>query len=214
MVGNRKLSNAPACYVLKHRRTEPHHKSTGGVPAIRKRKQRPSARVVIRDLGHDVDGSPPIRPLNRSGREAGSKRTPATMGALLGKLCAEVRRLYGGHKVQSARRGALKLKLTGKHPAQITPTMIKTPISTSRSVPVAAEMKNKSPNDRNCMIRLPISKEAALHRLDGVSRGHDDGAASRRSLTRASGAKHSHPNPNLNRDLAFNLFNLILFFNT
>lgn len=63
--------------------------------------------------------------------------------------------------MQSARRGALKLKLTGKRPAQITPTMIKTPISTKRSVPVAAEMKNKSPNDRNCMIRLPISKEAA-----------------------------------------------------
>lgn len=89
--------------------------------------------------------------------------------------------------------------MEGKRPAQITPTMIKTPTSTSRSVPVAAEMKNQSPNDRNCMIRLPnLPKKRPLHPLDGVSRGHDDGAASRRSLTRASGAKHSHPNQNLN----------------
>lgn len=42
-------------------------------------------------------------PPHRSGREAGSRRTPVTMGASLGKLCAEVRRHYGGHKVQFAR---------------------------------------------------------------------------------------------------------------
>ena len=39
--------------------------------------------------------------------------------------------------------------------AQIRPTIIKTPISIMRSVAVAAEMRNKSPNDR-CMICLTI----------------------------------------------------------
>lgn len=69
---------------------------------------------------------------------------------------------------------ALRTSLRSSPLAQITPTMINTPSSISRSVPVPAEMRNKSPSDK-CMIWLTFCPRSGPCIPGTGLAGRDDG---------------------------------------